>query len=648
MLLASSLVDFLENDGKIKIVCSPFLSIEDARAIQEGVVSTSTVTKESLIKELLACDVGFEAPVISSLLRNLTAIGAIDFRIAVSLSRPGIYHPKIGIFTDHLSNCISFNGSINETFMGWSDAGNFESFNVFKSWESPQSVIEHQMEFEDAWYGKYDGIKVYSSSELHEVFEPRAEDMSLDECFEHLKIWREGRKKRKSDSQGEIGNGIELEPHQKEVLKNWNEKGRRGIVQFMTGGGKTITGIFAAREWLLAEKPVLILVPTGILHDYWSAEFKRILPSIKVIKVGNNSRKEVWQQLFKGAFGANKKSEPIVFISTYQSAKTIDFLSLLKDTQDLLLIADEVHNLGASDTSKIMDAIDCPARLGLSATFIRQRDEDGTNKLVSYFENELEPIFTFEDALKANRLVPYQYKLETVVMTEEEQDKFDELTRSMMNAYRWVNGKAVSTPSSEHFARQRANVIKESSAKDDVAIQILQREAHANVRFLVYCNSRNHLDKLSERLDSAGLRYVKYHSKMLENHKNRTLEFFEDIGGIMLSIKCLDEGVDIPRLDKALILASSTSTREYIQRRGRALRKSPGKNFAYIHDVIVLRDDETPALISEVTRGQTMALNASNKSVSILLTELMERWIIKHGHKEDLNFEIEEYDNLEL
>ena len=107
----------------------------------------------------------------------------------------------------------------------------------------------------------------------------------------------------------------------------------------------------------------------------------------------------------------------------------------------------------------------------------------------------------------------------------------------------------------------------------------------------------------------------------MQGDKNETLDYFSHFGGVLVSIRCLDEGIDIPSTTHALILASSKNPREFIQRRGRILRKAEGKNFAYLYDVVVtpngeMQDDTKAVSIieSELSRAIQFGEWAENPS----------------------------------
>jgi superfamily II DNA or RNA helicase len=414
-------------------------------------------------------------------------------------------------------------------------------------------------------------------------------------------------------------------------LKNWKRLDHKGVISFVTGGGKTLTALRAAKYWLDLGKPVLILVPSKLLHEQWQDEIALELEPFGYhpILIGNDASKSIWRNALRSIFTKSATPQAALFLSTYQTAKKSEFLSSLQNTSDLLLIADEAHRLGAPDTRVIIETLNCPGRLALSATYERFGDEIGSESLQNFFVNELEPKFTLDDAIKAKRLVPYVYEFEIAELTNEEEDLFDEYTEKLVKSLDWSSGKAVMTFYSQHWARQRANVVKDASDKDRIALSLLSN-INKKDRWLVYCNSINHIDRLARKLKELGIDSLIYHSQMQGDRKS-TLDYFEREGGILLSVKCLDEGVDIPKLDRALILASSTNPREYIQRRGRALRVAKDKYHAYLYDVIVTKQDGQPALISDVDRAESFAHSANNLFAQTRLREMQRYWNLKNG-----------------
>ena len=166
---------------------------------------------------------------------------------------------------------------------------------------------------------------------------------------------------------------------------------------------------------------------------------------------------------------------------------------------------------------------------------------------------------------------------------------------------------------------QRSRIAKKATAKVDLAVRTIKREYRDGQSWLIYCEDSEQLGDVVNALRVTGIETIEYHSNMIGD-RVATMEWFHKFGGILVSIKCLDEGVDIPQVSHALILASSQNPRQFIQRRGRVLRISPGKNMAQIHDAIVrpLNSESEPEqlglLRGELIRAIEFANGAINKS----------------------------------
>jgi len=268
-------------------------------------------------------------------------------------------------------------------------------------------------------------------------------------------------------------------------------------------------------------------------------------------------------------------------------------------------------------------------RLGLSATPRRYGDPDGTDRILNYFGGIVQPPFTLSDAIEAGRLSPYFYHVHQISLTPDEQEDWEDLTREIQKKYAQSqssdDGKFDELP--EYIKKlqiKRARILKKARQKVQVAYNVLSQYYSTGDRWLVYCSDIDQLKRVHKKLDQLPFRVLEYHSKM-KGDREMTLNYFKDNGGIILSIKCLDEGVNIPNATHALILASSKNPREFIQRRGRVLRKSDNKHHANIHDTIVMpysTETEAPVtniLESELSRAIRFGEDAENpKSVGDL------------------------------
>jgi superfamily II DNA or RNA helicase len=613
-VVEAALSEFVQNGGVMRLICSPRLERTDFEAIsnQNGLDQVSSL----LMADLNAWDasVGNNSP--SSLLRRLLSRGALDIRIAVPRDGYGIFHEKTGVFNDRFGNQVAFNGSVNETFAGWSCYGNQESFEVFRSWDhrDEHRVSRIARSFEEYWSGLFRGVKILTPDRLPEVFLPRESDIEEEEAVSRFMA----EKARRGESLSVKPKAVSTRPlmdHQKLAVKNWNEQGKRGIIDFVTGGGKTITAISIIQEWIKTGSPAIVLVPSEILVNQWISEIKQEIddPRLSIIQVGAGENRDRWVASVRHAVSVENDEQLFVIVGTYQSARTDAFrFQIERAKSEILLVADEVHEIGSPDSRKILQFLNAEARLGLSATPERYGDPEGTDAIFGYFGKKVDPHFGIKDAIKAKRLVEYFYSLRTVFLNDEEDEKFEKLSQEIKRRSHRDPESSTGDEFVKKLLRDRANIVKQAQAKSDVPLQILENDRSPADHWLVYCDRISQISEVAQRLKSADISPLIYHSKLKTEVRETILNNFSRRGGVLLSVKCLDQGVDIPSIDAAIFLASSTNPREYIQRRGRVLRKSDNKNFAYLHDVVTLRPDGTVALKSDISRVAEIASNAIN------------------------------------
>jgi superfamily II DNA or RNA helicase len=216
--------------------------------------------------------------------------------------------------------------------------------------------------------------------------------------------------------------------------------------------------------------------------------------------------------------------------------------------------------------------------------------------------------------------VPYDYDVVTCPLTEDEEGQWQALTARIAQEVARNNGDI--TDFALHLLRQRARIAKRAAGKAPIAHRILSQHYRPGDRWLIYCNDVDHLREVRRDLEGLGLDLLEYHSQDAGDH-DATLSFFTNRGGVLLAIKCLDEGVDIPLINRALILASSTNPREYVQRRGRVLRRTAGKYSSAIFDVIVTGSDGKAIMPSEVVRAMEFARDSRNVAPSLYLEDLL-------------------------
>jgi superfamily II DNA or RNA helicase len=427
-----------------------------------------------------------------------------------------------------------------------------------------------------------------------------------------------------------------LQKHQAEVLANWRAAGYRGIVAHVTGAGKTVTALQAVRDWCEQGKPAIILVPSELLARQWASEVEKDLRDLAptVITAGAGNSRGSWEGLLADMTRNMPELGPRITIATLGTASKRHFRSRVQGGDHLLMVADEVHRVGSVGCADIL-TLHAGARLGLSATPERYGDAAGTARIFSYFGPRLQPPFGIPEAIAARRLVPYDYYVHQVRLTPAEQENWNKLTDLIRRMYaRLPKSEGGTRVASERFRLmlfRRAAILKQAEAKTDLAIELLQREYREGDRWLVYCDAQGQLGKVLSGLQASRLPAYEYHSAM-DGERSATMNHFTARGGILVAIRCLDEGVDIPSVNRALILASSSNSREFIQRRGRVLRTHSDKFSAEVHDCLVLpavtgdeSADETAILRTELRRSVEFAEHARNRAVALELAILARR-----------------------
>lgn len=607
--------EFVARGGKMRLLCSPHLSSVDANALLELPAGERPTTLEVAAASLAALANGTHLESrAAACLRALIDAGALEIKF-VTAGQTGLFHDKIGVFTDSGRDHVSFIGSANETAAAM--VKNHEQIETFQSWASDDAARRcnrHREQFEDTWLGLRHGLNVTSAADAADLILRIIEQEPLDEIVEAF---------RQAVGRAELQpEAIALRDYQEAVLKSWDTASNRGIVAFATGGGKTRTALEAVRRWTSSGKPALIMVPSELLHKQWETEIRQLLPNAALLLVGAGHSREAWSRRIGDYTLDDASLGQRIVLSTYQTAATARFLDLVRDGEHLLVVGDEVHSVGAAHTRRVLEDLDAGGRLGLSATPERFGDPIGTAAVFDYFGEILEPRFSLRDALAQGWLVPYDYAFEICSLTEDEEERWNAFSTRIAQEIARNNGDL--TEAALHLLRQRARISKRAAGKATLAKQILAAQHKPGDRWLVYCNDVEHLREVRRELEPLGLDLMEYHSQTDATHE-ATLDYFTHRGGVLLAIRCLDEGVDIPLINRALILASSTNPREYIQRRGRVLRRSPGKYSARLFDVLVVDRNGAALTPSEVTRAIEFAGDARNVAPRVYLEQLLAR-----------------------
>lgn len=639
-----SLRQFVANDGRIRMICSPVLSTDDVSAMSEGYEARAAAAQGSRMAEefrTLLTTPGLVKP--ARVLASLVALGVMDLRIAwvgaVAGPHPKrLFHDKVGLFTDSLGNAVAFKGSMNETWPGLALDGNLESVDVFVSWSGDREkvrIAEERQYFERLWANDFPGVVTVALPDVARDALVGASDpehwpeLVDDICIEidAASGWSPERRP----------GGRVPRPHQVAALEAWSARDRRGILEHATGSGKTFTALCAIKDSFERDEVPIVLVPSDLLLRQWATELRTTFEQLglRLLLCGgghgdwrDDGRLRAWTRPSVGA-------APRAVLSTVQTASQPEFLLSVTAGRHLFLVADEVHRLGAMQARSILQ-LDSGPRLGLSATPRRAGDPEGTAAILAYFNGVVPPPFTLFDAIAAGTLTPYAYHVHRLTLESDEQDRWNELTREIRRLYARAQGTGPQGPETEQRLKQllirRARIVKGARQKVGVAVEVLRSSYERGQHWIVYCDDQVQLREVRDGLRAARCDDVlEYHTAMSGDGR-RTLELFEAYGGIVVSIRCLDEGVDIPAVSHALILASSKNPREYVQRRGRVLRKAQWKSVSHIHDALVTAafapDEPATAIIEgELARAIEFGSRALNPGC---VTDL-ERLAIEHG-----------------
>ena len=642
---AQGMVDFAANGGRARWITSPNLSEADWKHLRKGErARRDAVLRETLIQNIDDLEQSLNRDTLSALAWML-ADGILDFRLALphkKLDR-GEFHDKFGVFEDDEGNRVSFNGSYNDIKQG---LRNYESLKIFCSWDLTVELVENDVErFRTLWRNDDPNVRVFELPEAAraQIVRFRADDRPYPEPDEPPTYPDE-------HPSGHVEEpSRELWPPQEEAVQKWEENGRVGLWNMATGSGKTVAAL-AAAERQSSLQLLVVAVPTNNLVEQWEEELLKFTDLPDPMRIYGSSAR--WQdRLFNKMRAAYRNGwpEPLILIGSLDSLSRIPFQSVIEDAglpEHAMLIADEVHNVGAPTYQRILKP-EFPMRLGLSATPERHYDEEGTETIMEYFRGEVFE-YTMQEALDDDRLSPYTYHTYAAPLSEEEYENYLNLTRRIL-AERSIDEKGTTlftnnkvdgdTDDVEQLLFARARILKKATAKTDLLADIL--DEHPFERGLIYCADKEQLQEVHEILSDLELIHLKYIGETPKEERRVALKKLAN-GQVpaILAIDCLDEGVDVPAADTAIILASSTNERQFIQRRGRVLRTAPGKDHATLVDVLALpppslgRDGKW-LLKGELARAKTMAELAENrhdallqlkehtKQYGVLLTELL-------------------------
>lgn len=655
-VLSDGFATFLYNGGRMRMVINDILSINDRNAIWVGeedvMIPFFDLQNIEEVKQILSKRDKHFFECLAWLIRN----ERLDIKIVVPKEGEGIAHSKCGLFSDGL-NRVAFDGSCNFSRTALID--NLESLTAFCDWDGQGDVYKINdiaEDFERTFSGndnsviylKADDVKSgicanFKHKEIEELIRDEQNLISkrLNSNFPQNIQDVLNKAKRKVESiirklEGQtIDISNEREPrfpfdeprdYQKQAYENWKVK-QKGLFAMATGTGKTITSLNCLLNiWKKFHfYKAIILVPTITLVDQWEDECKRFHFN-HITKVSSKNPKwktELDSIKTKESIKIDGEESSFIIIATYASFARENIFRELVDfnrntTRQMLLIADEAHNMGAGRILDRLDGVKFARRIGLSATPERQFDDSGNKAIMEFFgcENGYTFEFNMKEAIDKGYLCRYKYFPHIVHLNDAEMAEY---MRISLQLAKFFNQENESFPKGDDILMRlllkRKRIVHKAQEKEVIFQQIVQERytEKGNLKYtLVYVpegtrpddetadifdsiESVNDDDFSNNLIDtytgivqdvSKTTTVKKFVSGIKE--RNEILEKFAcgDIE-VLTSMKCLDEGVDVPRSEMAIFCASTGNPRQFIQRRGRILRKHPDKHIAIIHDLVV-------------------------------------------------------------
>ena len=612
-VLSIGFAKFISHGGTMRLYINQYLSEEDyaiftthPEIVEDKVIDSFA----SMLTILTKRDKHF-----FNCLSYLIYTHRIEVRIVIPNSG-GIAHQKFGIFTDEVNNKVSFIGSLNLTASALLSK-NIESISCNASWKGAAEMInDYQLLFNKYFSGDKEGITVIPANRLtKEIIKafPATEEKTL---LDNEKELIEELKKQKFQETNSIKDVSINEPHfpyptgafdyQKDAYKNWENNGYTGIFAMATGTGKTITSLNCALEEYrkTGKYRILILVPSNDLVSQWVGEVQKFnYQNVFVVNGRTNWKKELTE--LKNDFGWGIERN-FVIISTYASFVDPSFQGLIKKLYDnnMILIADEAHNVGSPSVRLAFDVLPIMKRIALSATPKRVYDEEGTAAVEEYFHDK-EPYcysFSMERAIKEGRLMHYLYYPRIAYLNEVEMKRYISYTKQLLIHFDPKSKKFDDSQEVKELLMKRKRIIHKAKDKYRVFMTIIDDLVKMDKTKYCFVYTPEGVDYTSGGGEQI---LTKMKDLVYESYPEiRTNTFLGGDGGkrdklkafaegeidMLFAMKCLDEGVDVPRAEVGIFASSTGNPRQFIQRRGRLLRVHPDKTFAYIYDIIVVPD----------------------------------------------------------
>ena len=689
-VLADGFATFISKGGKMRLVINHIVSTEDKDAISKGLkggfINCFDLTDFAQLRKTFDEYTQQFFECLAFLIYNKR----IDIRIIKPRNKKGISHTKTGQFRDG-DSVTSFTGSANFTISGLFN--NLEEIKIDRSDSldvmTRKRIESQREEFDCIMDGTKRNIEYLSPENLISAIKTNYGDKDIEELLDveaklrKIKHDKKVQELKRQDSL--VSEPIEEilpcfpfpsgpRDYQQLAFDNWKNNGQKGLFAMATGTGKTITSLNCLLEIYKRKGyyKAIILVPTITLVNQWEQECRKFRFS-NIIKVYSKNlvwRDEVERVHFNEKYKSDKDPEvSYIIISTYASYSREKVFNVLNgfDKRRVLMIADECHNMGSGSLVKRLKEIPYLRRIGLSATPERQFDENGNNKLRKFFGSEEHYTYEYsmKEAIDKGVLCRYMYYPHIVKLTSDEMDAYLELSEKIS---RYFNYNTCSFDEQDEMLKRlllaRKRIIHKAVNKLAMFKEIIQKrfEEKGNLKYSLiyvpegnrpdYLDSADDFDHTEEIADDNDAEHLinQYTLAVTEIDRSVTVrkfvsgqqdreEILSDFAAgklhVLTSMKCLDEGVDVPRSELAIFCSSTGNPRQFIQRRGRVLRTHKDKKMAELHDLVVVPEVspnsnsyrmEQSLLRGELARVNNFALLSENPSYS----EMELRGVLDH------------------
>ena len=585
------------------------------------------------------------------------SLNAFEIKFCFPVQESNLSPGVKGFFTDVSDSSVSFSAN-------WeSEAAitNERELDVSWSWGDPQSKVKQEIvKFDSLWNG--------SVSDSHSFVARDDFKQTLVAILEALS------EKQEFDSRAE--EGIRLFPHQQKAVRVWLDRQYRGVFKMCTGAGKTISALAAVQslsdkraEMSMPLPPIIVSVPTRVLADQWIKEIKRF--GFQSVLSAYNSFDQ-WNHLLEPTLKAKNLEQPRFIVTTYRTFADERFIAKLKRAGQLgveaFWIADEMHNLASS---RLRDAmLQCEKlfrfRLGLSATPEIEGDLTATESLLGYFEN-ICASYELADGIRDGVLCQYRYFPIPAYLAPS-------LGKKYLSLLQEISDEAGGSTSLINLYRETRDLLRTSGVQVARFRDLLDDLTQSFPEFkhtLVYCppgygtyggdvsdeidqdeDERRLIEEVIEMLRSKNLSPASILGETPVDQRSQILERFAD-GRVrcLCAIGCLDEGVDVPAIQRAIVLYSVDREKQFVQRRGRILRQPRGSRgkIAEIYDIVILPQgsdmppSQAEALLNREMRryrefarlamNRQQADEAISKALSVATRGSLTRTIVEHARK---------------